>query len=166
MLTKFICILRLGIPPGCRPSFHKLDFIFTQVCNILSSWFGNVSFVLEKKMKMWKFRLHYNSMLFVCWWSCRRLNSNLKKKYTTCINEYFYQHKKVTQNNKSIFRFAIVLLADNADASNPDVDVMNLFYDTSKINACALSDRLLEIWYRGIFNVKKACGTSVLWRLL
>ena len=48
--------------------------------------------------------------------------------YTT-INEYFYQHKKVTQNNKSIFRYAIALLADNADASNPDADVMNLFYD-------------------------------------
>ena len=48
----------------------------------------------------------------------------------------------MTQNNKSIFRYAIVLLADNADASNPDADVMNLFYDVSKINPCALSDRL------------------------
>ena len=48
----------------------------------------------------------------------------------------------MTQNNKSIFRFAIVLLADNADASNPDADAMNLFYDVSKINPCALSDRL------------------------
>lgn len=59
----------------------------------------------------------------------------------------------MTQNNKSIFRYAIVLLADNADASNPDADVMNLFYDVSKINPCAVSDRLLEIGYHGIFNV-------------
>ena len=36
--------------------------------------------------------------------------------------------QEATQINKSLFRYATVLLADNADASNPDADFMITFF--------------------------------------